>query len=181
MVKDKNYLTVLNFMNDIKNKENRTIEEEYILGLQEIVNLTRLKILCTIEDGEYYNMSPESVRMIDDNIKCIFEKLFGDIDTSYAYKKEDNRSTFAVELLDVTKDEKILGSVCLKADCSLDALSQAEIYFSKANDLNIVDGNYFLCELDKTNKFYPSKFLHIASSIISPLDDIYKLRVVDIN
>lgn len=121
-------------------------------------------------------MGSSCVEGLADNI----EELFGDIDMNHTHEKVDDRNVFKVELVKLDSNETLLGLVCLKADDALDALYKADTYFSKANNLNAIEGIYSLCNLNKASGDYPSRILYVKSNPSSLLDDVYKLRVVDI-
>lgn len=186
MNKEEKYEIVSSFMNDINKKEDKTIIEKYILALQTIVNRLKLELLDLKYNVGYLEMDSDCVEELANDMEELFKDLFGDINMNYAYEKKDYRKTFTIELIKLNNSRKdllgydLLGSVCLKADGYLDALSKAEDYYIKANDLNVVEGNYSLCELDKINKVYPSRYLYVESNIMNTLDDTYKLRVVDV-
>lgn len=186
MSKKEEYEIVSKFMNDINKKEDKTIIEKYILTLQTIVNRLKLELLDVKYNVGYLEMGSDCVEELADDIERLFKDLFGNIDMNYAYEKIDNRKTFTIELTKMKNPSKnllgydLLGSVCLKADNYSDALSKAEDYYTKANNLNVVEGSYSLCELDKINKVYPSRYLYVESNIMNTLDDTYELRVVDV-
>lgn len=180
-----NYEKISKFMNDINKKEDKTIIEKYILTLQTIVNRLKSELLDVKYNAGYLEMDSDCVEELADDIERLFKDLFGHIDMNYAYEKIDDRKTFTIELTKMKNPSKnllgydLLGSVCLKADNYSDALSKAEDYYTKyytkANNLNVVEGSYSLCELDKINKVYPSRYLYVKSNIMNTLDDTYKL------
>ena len=178
---EENYEKISKFINELSKKENPDAIEKYILGLQKIINQVRLEILDLKHNEGYSNMDSSCVEELADNIEELFEDLFGDIDMNYTHEKVDDRSVFKVELVKLNdSNETLLGLVCLKADDALDALYKADAYFSKANNLNAIEGIYSLCNLNKEIGNYPSRILYVESNPLSLLDDVYKLRVVDI-
>ena len=180
MSKKEEYEIVSKFMNDINKKEDKTIIEKYILTLQTIVNRLKLELLDVKYNVGYLEMGSDCVEELADDIERLFEDLFGNIDMNYAYEKIDDRNVFKVELVKLGSKEILLGLVCLKADSSLDALYKADTYFSKANNLNVIEGASSICNLNKASGDYPSRILYVKSNPLSLLDDVYKLRVVDI-
>lgn len=178
---NKNCEKVSKFINNIKKKENKTVEEKYVLGLQNIFNLLRLEILNSMHGEEYGDINTLNVESLVYETKRLFNELFDVSDIDFMYKKEDNRDIFTVELVEVTNEQKILGTINFKADDYFDALNKAEEYFTDIYDLNVVEGAFFICELNKENESYPSRTLYVESNMMNLLDDIYKVRIVDIN
>lgn len=178
---NKNCEKVSKFINNIKKKENKTVEEKYVLGLQNIFNLLRLEILNSMHGEEYGDINTLNVESLVYETKRLFNELFDVSDIDFMYKKEDNRDIFTVELVEVTNEQKILGTINFKADDYFDALNKAEEYFTDIYDLNVVEGAFFICELNKENESYPSRTLYVESNMMNLLDDIYKVRIVGIN
>lgn len=177
---EENYEKISKFINELSKKENPDAIEKYILGLQKIINQIRLEILDLKHNEGYFSMDSSCVEELADNIEELFKKIFGNIDMNYTYEKVDDRNVFKVELVKLGSKETLLGLVCLKADSSLDALYKADTYFSKANNLNVIEGASSICNLNKASGDYPSRILYVKSNSLSLLDDVYKLRVVDI-